>query len=101
MAEQPKIVVDIGVAMQTLEANPDLARKMNEFVLGPVIAEQLAAYERENSRLREALEPFAGASRVYDGTAVEDNDLVLSTDGPSLTAGDLRRARAALKETTA
>ncbi|MEB2845950.1 hypothetical protein [Endobacterium cereale] len=50
------IVVDIGAAMQTLEANPDLARKMNELVLGPVIAEQLAAREALINTLGEALQ---------------------------------------------
>lgn len=49
------IVVDIGAAMQTLEANPDLARKMNELVLGPVIAEQLVAREALIMQLGEAL----------------------------------------------
>ncbi|TCR07292.1 hypothetical protein [Neorhizobium sp. JUb45] len=49
------IVVDIGAAMQMLEANPELARKMNELVLGPVIAEQLASREELINTLGEAL----------------------------------------------
>lgn len=48
--------------------------------------------------LEKALKPFATVADVYDGTAVEDSDPILSTDRGKLTAGDLRSARAALKE---
>lgn len=49
------IVVDIGAAMQTLEANPDLAAKMNELVFGKLIADQLEQREALIMQLGEAL----------------------------------------------
>lgn len=49
------IVVDIGAAMQTLEANPDLAAKMNELIFGKLVADQLAQREALIMQLGEAL----------------------------------------------
>ncbi|MGF9567411.1 hypothetical protein AAIH70_28310 [Neorhizobium sp. BT27B] len=70
------IVVDIGAAMQTLEANPDLARKMNELVLGPVIVEQLAAREALINTLGEALalslDNMQAASDLFEDGQNED-----------------------------
>ena len=57
------------------------------------LARQAEALQRENAELREVLKPFAAVAAVYDGTAVEDSDPILSTDGPRVVAGDIRRAR--------
>jgi hypothetical protein len=61
----------------------------------------------EIAKLREALEPFAKAAENFDGMNVKNTEEWFayagqaSADGHSgsITVGDLRRARAALKET--
>jgi hypothetical protein len=54
------LVVDIGAAMKTLEANPDLATKMNELIFGKLIADQLAQREALIMQLGEALDLVLG-----------------------------------------
>ena len=57
-------------------------------------AARLSELERENARLRAALEPFARAARSIDVDPPGDHEP--SHGRGSVTAGDLRRARAAL-----
>lgn len=54
MTEQ-KITVDVGAAIAAMEANPELAAKMNELAFGKVAADQLAAREGLIRRMGEAL----------------------------------------------
>ena len=63
---------------------------------------QLVAAEASNKELREALEPFAKEAKYYDpgqqyGRIIDD-DLAFSNDSDDLNVGDLRRARAALRD---
>jgi predicted nuclease with TOPRIM domain len=63
---------------------------------------------RENAKLREALEPFAKAAENFDDFPIKDAEQWFAYSGTSsqkengkgaITVGDLRRARAVLKET--
>ena len=49
-------------------------------------------------RYREALRPFAERASVYDPDEGDDDDCDWYGGGPEIKIGDLRRARAALKE---
>ena len=64
--------------------------------------ERLAALERENARLREALDPFAAWGDVFE----QDHDGKKIQLGPKqhgwfITVGQFRRARAAIAKTEA
>jgi hypothetical protein len=69
---------------------------------------ELAAERERTTKLREALEPFAKAAENFDDFPIKDAEQWFAYSGTSsqkengkgaITVGDLRRARAVLKET--
>ena len=55
-----------------------------------------SSIEADNARLRDALEPFAAASNDIDDTMRDSSDIWEHPAAICITAGDMRRARAAL-----
>ena len=70
----------------------DLTDEMAEADYHGRVDERIAALEAQNTRLREALRPFAEEANKCVRTVTDASYI----DGSALTVGDLRRAREAL-----
>ena len=100
--ETPKqpIVVDIAKAIEQLEKNPELGHKLNQMVLGDMVAEQLKTMqdltEEAVSRLEAARTDLADAKKrigklyvdVYG--VMKSLQINLRTEGANAPAGELR-----------
>lgn len=64
MTEVQKITVDIGAALATLQANPELAAQLNELAFGVLAADQLTAREGLIIQLGEALRHLATEAKL-------------------------------------
>ena len=60
--------------------------------------DEIALLRAEVKRLRTALEPFSALAKYYDPEEEDENDQLVWYEAGKPTIGDLRRARAALKE---
>ena len=72
----------------------------NEYVQVCILKEKIREQEAEIERLRDALIPFASLGGPNDGMKafhdLEDDIVIFENSGKSITAGDVRKARASL-----
>lgn len=100
LASQPvvaPIVVDIAKAVEQLESSPELAATMSELINAAPLQ---TAFERIET-LETALKPFADASDELNDKNLDTHDLWDHFVTMTITAGDLRRAKAAVADATA
>ena len=85
---------------------PGIAEELKKIrMIGNFAADTIEALQRDNERLREALQPFAEVAAVIkaaDSTAIWSGDYIDAAGCANrlkITAADIRKAKAALSET--